>query len=49
VTRVCCTLQFRGAVASISAGALELDGCTIANTKSTTVRTIGRGRGVSQW
>jgi hypothetical protein len=35
------------------AGTLELDGSTIANTASTTVRTVGRGRGVSalrsQW
>ncbi len=45
--------QGRGAVASMSAGTLELDGSTIVNTASTTVRTVGRGRGVSplrsQW
>jgi hypothetical protein len=37
----------------MTAGTLELDGNTIANTESTTVRTVGRGRGVSplrsQW
>ncbi len=46
-------VQDHGAVASISAGTLELDGNTIANTASTTVRTVGRGRVVpplrSQW
>ena len=35
-------MQFRGAVASISAGTLELDGNTIVNTASTTVRTVAR-------
>jgi hypothetical protein len=40
-------VQDHGAVASMSGGTLELDGSTIANTESTTVRTVGGGRGVS--
>jgi hypothetical protein len=35
-------VQDHGAVASISAGTLELDGSTITNTASTTVRTVAR-------
>ncbi len=35
-------MQDHGAVASISAGTLELDGNTIVNTASTTVRTVAR-------
>jgi hypothetical protein len=47
-------VQDFGAVGSISGGALELDGTTIANTESTKVRALrGGGRSVSplrsQW
>ena len=41
-------VQYQGAVAFMTAGTLELDGSTIANTASTTVRTLrGCRRGLA--
>jgi hypothetical protein len=42
-------VQDFGAVAFMSGGTLELDGSTIANTASTTVRTVGVSPLRSQW
>ena len=42
-------VQGQGAVAFMSAGTLELDGSTIANTASTTVRAVGVSPLRSQW